>query len=352
MDYYVNPDIKNMVRVFPEQGRADYLRLDMNENPDGLPEEFVERVKREITPQFLATYPEPDRFLTKYASFLGVPFECVTATNGSDMAIRYLFETFGERGKDVVTVSPTFEMYWVECRILGLNHKPVPYESDLSIDVEKILGAINFDTRIVVLTNPNNPVGNVYSDEEVERIIEKAEACGAVVMIDEAYHYFYEKSYVELALRHKNTIVLRTFSKCFSLAALRIGVVIGDRELIHCVRNGKLTFDVNSVALLFAERVIEEPGLLEKLKETAAEGKAHLQNRLRKAGYEVNDSRSNFFFIRTKTDALSVTERLEKEKKILVHGYKNPVLRPFIRINVGKIELMDRFFEALTDVDR
>ena len=78
-----------------------------------------------------------------------------------------MLQTFGEKGKEVVTVSPSFEMYWVNCNILGLKHVPVSYEDDLTIDINKILDVINEDTRIVVLLNPNNPVGNVYTEEEV-----------------------------------------------------------------------------------------------------------------------------------------------------------------------------------------
>ena len=159
---HVNKYIEKTVRVFPEQGRYDYYRFDMNENPTGLPKAFVDDVLKEITPEFLSVYPEPDRFLEKYAKFIGVNRENVTATNGSDMGLRYLMETFGEIGKEVVTVSPTFEMYWVNCCILGYKHVPVKYNNDLTIDVKNIVKAINENTRIVVLLNPNNPIGNVY----------------------------------------------------------------------------------------------------------------------------------------------------------------------------------------------
>ena len=159
-NYYVNPEIRRTERVFPMQGRYGFHRYDMNENPEGLPSEFVDSVLKEVTPEFLATYPEPDRFLHKYADFIGAEYENLMATNGTDMAIRYLLETFGERGKEVVTVSPSFEMYRINCSILGLKHIAVEYENDLTIDIDKIVCAITQDTRIVVLLNPNNPIGN------------------------------------------------------------------------------------------------------------------------------------------------------------------------------------------------
>ena len=112
MKPHVNSFVRNTNRVFPAQGRYDKLRYDMNENPEGLPKGFVDSVLKEITPEFLAIYPEPDRFLRKYAEFVGVKLENLMCTNGSDMAIRYLLETFGEVGKEVVTVAPSFEMYF------------------------------------------------------------------------------------------------------------------------------------------------------------------------------------------------------------------------------------------------
>lgn len=95
MNIHVNKFIEETKRVFPPQNRYGMLRYDMNENPEGLPKEFVDSVLKEITPEFLAIYPEPDRFLHKYADFIGVDFENLMCTNGSDMAIRYLLETFG-----------------------------------------------------------------------------------------------------------------------------------------------------------------------------------------------------------------------------------------------------------------
>lgn len=245
----------------------------MNENPEGLPKDFVDSVLKEITPEFLAVYPEPDRFLNKYADFIGVQYENVLATNGSDMAIRYILETFGEQGKEVITVAPSFEMYWVNCCILGLKHVPISYEEDLSMDVNKIINAINPDTRIVVLLNPNNPVGNVYTEKEIQLIINKAKSMNAIVIIDEAYHYFYPNTFLQYALQENNVIVLRTFSKLFSLAACRLGVVISNPEIIHYIKNAKLTFDVNSFALLFGEKIIDNPQLIDNLISTEKEGK-------------------------------------------------------------------------------
>ena len=338
--YYVNKDVKNCIRIFPEQGRYEYRRYDMNENPEGLPKEFVDAVLKEITPEFLAIYPEPDRFLNKYAKYIGADYGNVLTTNGSDMAIRYLLEVFCEKGKEVVTVTPSFEMYAVNCSILGLMHKAVSYAEDLSIDVGKIVEAISDETDIVVLLNPNNPIGNVYTEEELERIVDKADQSGAIVIIDEAYHYFYKDTFLSYALNRDNVVVLRTFSKLFSMAACRLGIIISNPEIIGYVKKSRLTFEVNAIALLFAERLVDHPEVIEGLIKTADEGKQYALERLQQAGYEVRDCRGNFIFVKPKLSPRDVERMLKEKDKILVKTYGNDLLKEYIRVSTGSKEAM------------
>ena len=349
--YYVNEHIKNTYRVFPAQGRYGYLRYDMNENPEGVPQEFVDEVLKEITPEFLAIYPEPDKFTAKYADFVGVDFDNILATNGSDRAIRSMLETFGEQGKKVVTVAPSFEMYWVNCNILGLVHVPVSYESDMTIDINKIVDAIDGDTRVVVLLNPNNPIGNVYSEDEAVKVIEKARSVGAVVIIDEAYHYFYDKTFLEFVKKYDNVAVLRTFSKCFSLAACRLGVIIADKQMIGYLKNGKLTFDVNSIALLFGEKLIDRKDIIERLIEEEKEGKSYILSELTSRGYECRDCKGNFIFIKPNKDAHEITKELEEKKHLLVHAYGNELLKKYIRVSVGSKKAMKLFLDVFLELD-
>lgn len=343
---YINPNIENTIRVFPEQGRGAYLRFDMNENPDGLPKEFVDSVLSEITPAFLATYPEPDIFIQKYADHVGVKPENILPTNGSDMAIRYILETFGEPGKTVVTVSPSFEMYWVNCNILGLKHVGVEYESDLSISIDKLCDAITNDTRVVVLVNPNNPVGNVYTDKDIERIVTKSKEVGAIVIIDEAYHYFYSGSFLKRALECENVVILRTFSKLLSLAACRLGVIIGNPKLISYIRNGHLTFDVNSFALLFGERILNRPDIIESLIVAEMDGKEYVCKCLEDNDYKYRRCEGNYVLIETKKEPIILSEILRNKHKILVHTYKHPLLKNYMRVSIGSVGIMKIFMKA------
>ena len=348
--YFVNEDIKNCVRVFPEQGRYDYARYDMNENPEGLPQWFVDEVLKEITPEFLATYPEHDKFRSMYAEYIGVKPENVAVTNGSDMAIRFAMEVFAEKGSSVVTVAPSFEMYWVNCSMLGLKHVPVSYEADMTMDAEKIVAAIDETTDIVVLLNPNNPIGTVYTEEEARKIIEKARKVGAIVIVDEAYHYFYKHTFLPFIHEYDNVVVFRTFSKLLSLAAVRMGMMIGNEELIGYARKSMPRFEVNAVALKFGEHMMQHTELIEELMETEAEGKAWLLEELTKRGYETTASHGNFVFVLPKKPAQEVAEAL-REKKILIKTFGNEFLKRHIRISTGSKKSMEYFLNAFFVVD-
>ena len=351
MKYYINPNIKETYRVFPKQGRALYHRYDANENPEGLPEEFVKSVLKELTPVQLAMYPEPDRFLSKYASFIGAKPENVYGTNGSDHGIRVLLEIFGEPGKEVVTVSPTFEIYWVCCNLLGLKHKPVQYNADFSLPIERLLEAITDDCRIVVLLNPNSPIGNLYNQNEVQRVIDRAKSVGALVILDEAYHYFYEKTFLHFALENDNVVLIRTFSKLMSLAGCRIGVVIGQPETIHYVKNSRLAYEMNSIGLLFAERILDHPELIDELIIQEKEGKAYFLSELKKAGYWHMDCHGNYVLVRPKHNAHEIAKRLETEKRTLVHPYSNEMLKDLLRVTVGSRKSMQFFMKVFLEID-
>ena len=351
MSYFINKNIQNTPRVFPKQGRGKFHRYDANENPEGLPKEFVDSVLEELTPEYLAMYPEPERFIGKYADYIGVGKENVYCTNGSDHGIRVLLEIFGEPGKEVVTVSPTFEIYWVCCSLLGLKHKPVQYNADFTINVSSILHAITTDTRVVVLLNPNSPIGNLYTDEEVQMVVDKAKQSGAIVVLDEAYHYFYDKTFLHFAMENDNVILLRTFSKLMSIAGLRVGMVVGHKELIHWVKNSRLAYEMNSVGLLFAERILEHPGMIESLIEQEKDGKAYLIRELEKHGYWYMDCHGNYVLIKPKHDAHEVAKRLEMEKKTLVHPYGNEMLKDMLRVTIGSKKAMRFFVKVFLEVD-
>lgn len=348
--YYVNEDVKNLYRVKFHDERENVLRLDMNENPEGLPKAVFDKIMSGITAGYVAMYPEKDRLTRLLAEHNGVERNEISVTAGSDEAMRLIFQCFGERGKKLVTVTPTFEMYGVYAGMFGMRHEMVEYKSDFSIDIDSILNAIDKDTGIVILLNPNSPIGYTYKEDEVREVIQRAKEVGAIVVVDEAYHYFYAPTFMPLVKEYDNVLVLRTFSKVFSMAGLRIGYVTGNSELIDYIEKAESTFNVNTVAIRFAEEVIGDQELLESLIEKEREGRLWLTKQLQNAGYRTVSMEGNYVLFVPKRDSKEVVEAL-KEQGVWARDYGRGILKGWIRVSTASLVCMERFWEAFVKVE-
>lgn len=348
--YYVNENIANLYRTTDSFSRKGYLRLDMNENPEGLPKEFIDKVLGEITPEVLATYPETKNLTELLASYFNIDSNQVCLSNGSDEVIRLIFETFTKEGGKVVTASPTFAMYEVYCNMLGRKHEAIKYDEDFNISLEDILTAIDEHTNLVFALNPNNPIGTVFSGDEMLKIIKRAKECSAIVVIDEAYHYFYPKTFLNYIDKYDNVIVLRTFSKLFALATCRLGFAISNETIIGLLRKACSSFNVNGIALKFGEAIFKDTSLIDKLIAIQLEGKQYFVERMIKEGYEVRALEGNFVFIKPRKSVKELNKVLI-ERKILVKTYATGLLENYIRVTTGSKEIMKSFIDILLEVD-
>lgn len=353
MSYYINPNVENLDRIFDQNLRSGYLRLDLNENPGGLPEAFIQKTLSKITPETIAKYPETLPFTETLAKFLHCSIENICLVNGSSEGIRQVIEAFSRPGGRIVGADPSYAMFSVYSKMYGRTFVPVPYEKDLSFDSSKLIDAITPDTDLVILLNPNNPMGNVYTRDEVDAVLKKAALCETTVLIDEAYIYFYPNELLSCAFERDNVFVTRTFSKLFSLGGLRLGYVCGRPEGIRLVQKLSTPHNVNAIGLLFAEEIIKTPGMIDGLIEKQREGKKWLVTELKKNGYSINAGEGNFIFIKPKTDAAAVMNRMKAEKQILIKTYPSVgELGTCLRVTTGERQYMERFLEALYLLDR
>lgn len=351
--YYLNENIKELDRIFDQNSREEYLRMDLNENPGGLPEEFVKEVLSEVTPQFVAQYPETLAFTQCLGNKIGAQVEEICLTNGSAEAIRYVIEAYSRPNGNILSVTPSYAMYDVYSKMYGRNHRTVSYNDDLGFDISKLIEAITPDVDIVVVLNPNNPMGDVYSYEDMDAIIAAAKCNEVTVLIDEAYFYFYPNSFMKYALENDHVFLTRTFSKLFSLAGCRLGYVVGQAEGIRMIQKLCTPHNVNAFGMKFAQAIMEKDGMIESLVDKQIKGKKYLVDTLREYGYEVNAKEGNFIFINSKTDASELVDRMKKEKKILIKVYRGiGNMRDCLRVTTGEKEIMEKFVEALIELDR
>ena len=351
--YYLDSKIENLYRIFDQNERKGYLRLDLNENPGGLPLEFITKVLGTITPQFVAQYPETLHFTEVLAEFLGTDISHLCLVNGSAEGIRYIIQAFTSPNGRIVGVVPSYFMFQVYSEMYGRDFIKVPYNEDLTMDVNNIIKELTDDTQLLILLNPNNPMGNVYSEEEFERIMKVANEKQITVLIDEAYHYFYPGTFIDYALNHEHVFVTRTFSKLFSMAGCRLGYVAGWPEGVKMVQKLCTPHNTNAFAMKFAEEVIKHPEVLQSLIDNFNKGRAYLIEQLDENGYAHKGEAGNFIFIKTKTDAEKIVARMKAEKKILIKSYPNVGdFGTCLRVSIGEKTYMEMFMQALIELDK
>ncbi len=352
--FYINENVKELYRIFDQNSRDGYIRMDLNENPVGLSQEFINEVLSNVTPEFVAKYPEQLEFTKKLGKFIGAEVENICLVNGSAEGVRYVIEAYSRPGGKVLSVTPSYAMYDVYCNMYGRESVHVHYDENLQMDIDKFIEAIDDDIDLVIVLNPNNPVGDVYSYEEMDRIVEACKEHECTLLIDEAYFYFYPNSFIRYALENDHVLLTRTFSKVFSLAGARLGYVVGSPEAVSYVQKLCTPHNINAFGMLFAKAIMEKEGMIDELVEKQLKGKQHLIDTLEEKGYTVSAQEGNFIFIKPKhLDASLIVQRMKDEKKILIKVYKDVSnLGDCLRVSIGEVEVMDIFIEALEDIDQ
>ena len=311
--YYLDSKIEKLYRIFDQNERKGYLRLDLNENPSGLPQDFINDVLKEVDSRFVGQYPETLHFTEVLANYLGTDISHLCLVNGSAEGIRYIIQAFTSPEGRVVGVVPSYFMFQVYSEMYGRNFVKVPYNEDLTMDVN--------EKQITVL-------------------------------IDEAYHYFYPGTFINYALNHEHVFVTRTFSKLFSLAGCRLGYVAGWPEGVKMVQKLCTPHNTNAFAMLFAEKILETPSVLQNLIDKFNEGRKYLIDQLDANGYAHKGEAGNFIFIKTKTDAEKIVARMKAEKKILIKSYPNVgEFGTCLRVSIGEKKCMEQFIKALIELD-
>ncbi len=349
--HYVNPVIKEFIRTYQPEGRGAYIRLDQNENPDGLPQWLFDEAMAKITPEYLSIYPEETGFLNKYSACYGLNKENISLTDGSSVALGYIIKVFGEAGKDLICATPTFGMYKVYADMQGMNTKFIHYEQDYTFNIGRMIDAIDENTGIVSLVNPNMPIGNIYSEDEIGYVVEIAKKNNALVMIDEAYYYFYTKSALSFISDYDNVVIIRTFSKMFSVPALRLGVIISNKDNVHYINNYKPHYTINSVALAFGESIMDHHDrLVAELTKKFKQGRDYLLAELERNKYSYIPTNGCFICVRPKYRTAEEITKSLKEKGILIFCGKGDSAG-FLRITIWGKEYMEKLLEELLKLD-
>jgi len=349
----VKRHIKNLFRTHSEHtNRKAALRLDMNESVEGLPDQFVKSVLAEIDGNFMASYPEYRLLEEKLAKHNNLNIDNICLSNGSDGAIKLIFEAYVLPGDNILLTDPTFAMYPVYGQMYDANVSLIKYDSNLRLSAEEFCGMISKGTKLAVLVNPNNPTGSILSRDDIIKVIKKASQSDTLVIVDEAYFYYCQETVIDLVGNYNNLVVLRTFSKLCGIAAARLGYAAACSEIIDNLRRVKPTYDVNGLAVLFAEKLLDRPELMQDLMRAVNNGKEFLSAKLSSEDIEHHIGHANFVLIKCADRAAEVTKRLEDKNILVSSGFRQEFLKDYIRITIGSREKMEQFWREFIRIWR
>ena len=330
-----------------EKSRYGSLRLEKNERVTQFSANFWKKVSKNIVQERIIAYPEPERFYHKLSKFHGINDDHFVLTAGSDAAIRNGFDLCVKPGDAVVALKPTFAMVEVYCELYNAKKRLISYNRDLSLDIDAFLNSIDEKVSLVVLANPNSPTGTYIDNAAMEKVIRHAKKFGAVVLVDEAYYGFCAHTCLALVERFNNLMITRSFSKACGMAGLRIGYIIASSQLAALLYKFRPMYEVNSIALLFAEAVLDNWEEVESYIKETIEGKDYLIKELQRLGFSYVDTRANFIHIDFKNKK-KAAQRLFEQRRIKVRGGLNlPGFEGFLRITLGPKPAMNKFVKVL-----
>ena len=325
------------------------VKLDAMENPYRLPDDVRRRIAEVVAGAEINRYPDASGSSLKEAlrAALGVPAgKEIVLGNGSDEIIQMLVMATARQGATVMSVDPTFVMFRLIAKHCGVNYASVPLEPDFSLDVERMLIAMaEHRPALIFLAYPNNPTGNLFDERAIEKIVR---AAPGLVVVDEAYHAFADRTFMNRLDDFDNLLVMRTLSKS-GLAGLRLGLVAGGREWLEHVDKVRLPYNVNVLTQIVAEEALEHRALLEEQAAAIRAERSRLSAELAHVAEKVYPSAANFILFRI-AEAQRVFAEL-KSRGILVknlHG-SHPALENCLRVTVGTADENDRFLGALKD---
>ncbi|MCM3872879.1 MAG: histidinol-phosphate transaminase [Pyrinomonadaceae bacterium] len=347
----VKPQVRAL-RAYSLVAERTRVKLNQNENPWDVPVEIKQETVRRINERAWSRYPDftPLQFHETLAEFSGWKPEGVLAGNGSNELIQAVLMVTVGPGKRVLISEPTFALYRQITTVLGGEVLSVPLTPELTYDAEALLSAIKTtQPDVTIVCSPNNPTGCVMEASDLAKLLE---ASSGLVVVDEAYFEFSGQTAVPLLSRHPNLIVLRTFSKAMALAALRVGYLLGDPDLVREVGKALLPYNLNALSQTAAEVALEMfasnlAPLVQKICSERDRLYAELQNM---PGLIPVRSRANFMVVRSQLEPRRVFDELLRRDILIRDVSKYPMLQECFRVSVGTPEENDLLIASLREI--
>jgi histidinol-phosphate aminotransferase len=348
---------KPISQVEAESG-VKAVKLASNENPFGPSPLALAAAKQAASEVHL--YPDiaATPLREKLAQEFGLALDNVLVTGGSSPLLEIVARTLTGPGLNVISSERSFMIYALATRAMGAEYRAIPMKEH-RFDLDAIAAAVDANTRVIYIANPNNPTGTIVTAAEMDRFLDRLPD-HVIVALDEAYYDFAQHFAGERGVEYshsldyvkqgRNVVVLHTFSKIYGLAALRVGYGLGPAELMGYLNRLRTPFSVTSVGEAAAMAAMDDTAHRDLTVRNNAEQSRWLMKELRALGYEPVETWANFIYCEMGEDSGALCSRLEHEGVIirpLTGGWGAPMA---IRVSIGKPEENDRFINALKKV--
>lgn len=347
---WVKPEIRSL-GAYQVPDSTGMVKLDAMENPFIWPESMHKKWAELMSSAHVNRYPHPDAPELKegirrvYDIPEGVD---ILLGNGSDELIQLIAMAVNGTKRKIMAPEPSFVMYEMVARFIGMEYVGVPLAEDFNLDLEKMLRQIEVENPAVVfLAQPNNPTGNLWGDEKLRRILE---ATSGLVVIDEAYTAFTDADYLSWLEDYPNLLIMRTFSKV-GLAGLRLGVLFGQSAWIEEINKLRLPYNINSLTQMTAVFALENFEILQNQTAELVRQRKRLSEQLNAfPALKVYPSEANFLLVKTESGQAPAIHEYLKQNVILIKKLDggHPMLTDCLRINVSSSEENALLIEALT----
>ena len=334
-------------RIFDYTDKSEYdFILNQSERSQPIPEPYYTEFIRSLKQEDFAYYPNTKNFKEKICEFYNVNTENLFLSDGSDVGIKSIFETFTTCG-NIVTSEPSFPMYGVYASLYNCPYRGINYDVDtLEFSIDNMLSFVDDDTELIILANPNSPIGDYKTFEEIKPLLDT----GKMVLIDEAYIEFSGKeSMIQYIDEYPNLIVTRTFSKGFGAAGCRVGMTFAHKDTIEPISKFRQMYEITGVSLKYCEFLLNNHYLVDTYIQEVVEEKKKVVSMLKH--YEVIDSNCNWIHFNNQDNNKKTKEVFDKHKvlvkycKVHPYGFRDNWCRMTIQPGLSEQE----FFKELVN---
>ncbi len=346
---HVKPAVRNIAAYTLREYDYD-IKINQNENPHDVPEDIKRDILDFALERSWSRYPpfDPAGLRRRLAEYAGWTADGVVAGNGSNEIIQALMEIFLGDGDVLVLPSPTFTVYRLVATVLGARVREVPLNSDYTFDCGALEKSFLDGGAMIVLCSPNNPTGAMYPHADIERLLAMTDR---PVVVDEAYFEFSRETAADLLAGHDNLVVLRTFSKAFALAGLRLGYGLMSPELAREVNKARLPYNINFFTIAAAEKLLENRARLVPVLDGIIDERDRMFEAMNGIdGVRAHPSRANFILFETELPPKRVFEGVLDDGILIRDVSSYPMLDRALRVSVSVRGENDRFLESLRRV--